>query len=332
MALIKLLPAGAPRDAKEANGAPVTARLNKPVRPASLLALLRTLAAADLRDDLSRPIAMPAVVAGPGQAAPSSGGELTDLHLLVVEDNLINQKAAAWTLERLGCCVDVANDGREAVRKADRTAYDLIFMDIQMPEMDGLEATAAIRRLAGPSRRTPIVAMTANVLKGDRERFLAAGMDDYVGKPVLRQDMVSVIKRWTHKTPADNGAPAPPAGAVNQPLQTINLEASLVRYEGDRGVIRRLTQVFQNETPRRLARLAHALAGQDLEAAMQVAHTIKGASSYLDAERLREVAARLEQAAVAGDRHAARMLLQSLRAEYAAWQMALGEIEWLKPA
>jgi CheY-like chemotaxis protein len=120
-------------------------------------------------------------------------------HVLVVEDNLVNQKVAVRLLENMGCRVDVAANGHEAVEASDRNPYDCIFMDCQMPELDGYEATGLIRRReagAGAGSHVPIIAMTANALEGDRERCLAVGMDDYVSKPVKRDELESTLERW----------------------------------------------------------------------------------------------------------------------------------------
>ena len=113
--------------------------------------------------------------------------------VLVVEDNLINRRLAAHLLAKLGCQVDVAADGEEGVRMALSTPYDLIYMDDQMPGMDGMEATQAIRR---EQARPPIVALTANALAGDRERYLKAGMDDYISKPLRASELARTLELW----------------------------------------------------------------------------------------------------------------------------------------
>ena len=119
--------------------------------------------------------------------------------LLLAEDNPVNQKVACKMLEKLGYRVDVAGNGQEAVAAHERSRYPLIFMDCQMPEVDGFEATALIRKMEGRSAHTPIVAMTANAMQGDRERCLAAGMDDYVAKPVRPKDLQTILDTWLHK-------------------------------------------------------------------------------------------------------------------------------------
>jgi two-component system sensor histidine kinase/response regulator len=127
------------------------------------------------------------------------------VRVLLVDDNIINQRLAARLLQHLGCEVAVASSGREAVELVTDQPQDLIIMDCQMPDLDGYEATRRIRELETPDRRTPIVAMTAYAMRGDRERCLAAGMDDYYSKPVTGDDFLEMIQRWGRGVKTENG-------------------------------------------------------------------------------------------------------------------------------
>jgi signal transduction histidine kinase/CheY-like chemotaxis protein len=179
-------------EAKAAREAGIAAYLTKPIRHREVLECLALV--------LRGP--------DPDPGVPAHGEALITRHslaeaqartrgrVLVADDNPVNQKVAAKMLEKLGCRVDVVSQGREAVEAATRLPYDLIFMDCQMPEMDGYEATAAIRARESPGSRVPIVAMTASALAEDRARCLAAGMDEFLAKPVQFKDLSAVIGRW----------------------------------------------------------------------------------------------------------------------------------------
>ncbi len=176
-----------------------TAVLTKPIRLSPLF------------DALGRALGVHAH-RGAELAAPKGAAPMRSLRILVAEDNPVNQEVARRLLESCGHRVDVVADGAEAVEVVRRFAYDLVFMDVQMPEMDGLTATARIRALDGPAAAVPIVAMTANVLSGFPEECRAAGMDGYVSKPISRRSLYEVLSRWG----GPNGAPSPrlPAPAV----------------------------------------------------------------------------------------------------------------------
>lgn len=173
--------------------------LAKPIRRSQLRARLDAIFRAP-EDGTSRPIAY--------SAAPAAAAVCSfDARVLVVEDNLISQKVAHHLLHRLGCRVDLAANGIEAVQSAQQVAYDLVFMDCMMPEMDGYEATARIRAGERESgRRVPIVAMSAHAIDDERSRCLAAGMDDYIAKPVRQERVVAVLRRWLPA--AASGAPS----------------------------------------------------------------------------------------------------------------------------
>jgi signal transduction histidine kinase/DNA-binding response OmpR family regulator len=173
----------------------VDAVLTKPVRPSALLDFLML-----ATGKIITPHAAPK---SDSRAASPSG---RSLRLLVAEDNAINQQVATGLLARLGHRADVANDGGEAVVLVERGDYDLVLMDVQMPEMDGIEATKVIRGLTGPKSQVPIIAMTANAMSGDREALLAIGMDDYIAKPINRRNLETLLNQWSARLFPNDGA------------------------------------------------------------------------------------------------------------------------------
>ena len=185
----------------------IVATLTKPVRQPQLLATLtEVLGARGAVEGTARPLA-------DAGSAPTPLRTVTGRpRVLVAEDNPVNQRVAVRMLERLGLGADVAADGWEAVQSFHRQPYAAILMDCQMPELDGFEATERIRAREGNGRRTPIIAMTASAMRGDREKCLAAGMDDYVAKPVTINSLRTVLERWL---PLEPESPAVEAGRAH---------------------------------------------------------------------------------------------------------------------
>ncbi|MBY0429957.1 MAG: response regulator, partial [Rhodospirillales bacterium] len=165
----------------------LAANLVEPVCQSALFDTMVTLFGAQADPVSSRP-AEPRLVAG------------RPARVLLAEDNLTNQRVARRVLEKAGYSVDVANNGVEAVEAVRQQDYDLVLMDVQMPELDGMAATAAIRALDGPKAAVPIIALTANAMRGDAERYLAAGMSDYVSKPIDRARLLSLVAQWAGRT------------------------------------------------------------------------------------------------------------------------------------
>jgi CheY-like chemotaxis protein len=174
----------------------VDAVLRKPVRQSQLFHALASAWAA--RREAARSGGNPRAEPNPKEPQRVVTGQFSAANgrVLVVEDNIVNQKVACLLLERLGMRTDVAANGREAVEMSALVPYRLVLMDCQMPELDGYEATREIRRRDGPARPVPVIAMTADAMAGSRERCLAAGMDDYISKPVKLDDLREVLSRW----------------------------------------------------------------------------------------------------------------------------------------
>ena len=194
-------------DKGEVERAGIAATLCKPVRQSQLYNCLATLMGVSVETQLVNDRSL----------EPKAQW---DIRALVAEDNVVNQKVAALMLEKLGCRVDIAANGLEVLEAVDRLPYDVIFMDCQMPEMDGYEATRAIRKkedlknseittLNSQQSHTPIIAMTASALRGDRQTCLDAGMDDYLSKPVKSEALIAMLQKWMRSSPEEPYQPVP---------------------------------------------------------------------------------------------------------------------------
>ncbi len=235
---------------------------------------------------------------------PKRDPELQGLNILVVEDTPINQKLILRLLEKQGHDVTLAGDGQEALDRLSekqQREFDLVLMDVQMPVLDGFGATKLIREGEGQSdSRLPIIGLTAHAMKGDRERCLEAGMDEYVTKPIRSQDLFSamrqVLKRRSERSVSVKPRledPAPP------PSPGINIDFDAIRRytEGDENIIREASLVFIEETPRLVEELRDRLARNDTEEVGRVAHSLKGLAASMAAVNTERIAARLEEAA-----------------------------------
>ncbi|GLH73343.1 hypothetical protein GETHLI_18450 [Geothrix limicola] len=219
--------------------------------------------------------------------------------MLVVEDNAVNQKVAVRYLERLGYRVDVAANGLEALEACARLPYDLIFMDCQMPEMDGFEATAALRaREDGhAARRIPIIALTAHAMAGERARCLAAGMDDYLTKPLRLDELTRVIQHWMQEpamcTPSKGDANAFDGDAANL-LDLMTLQNLVDLDDGGSGLLSEMITIFREDTPRRIQDILQAAARGNALEFSHAGHALKGGAGALGAHAMRSFAADLE--------------------------------------
>ena len=250
-----------------------------------------------------------AAPAGPGGSAARSA------QILLAEDNPVNQKVAASILAKLGHSVQVVGTGAEALRALRDRSFDLVLMDVQMPELDGLEAARRIRGEGSEALdpRVPIVALTAHAMPGDRERVLDAGMDDFLAKPILPKGLQRVVERWV------GGERAEPAkGGYER-------SALLERLGGDEELLREVLEAFVADAPRRLEALARGLEEWDAESVRYHAHTLKGAAINLGAEGLAEVAAKLEKLAERRDLEEGEGALGELREVFEAVREGVGE-------
>jgi two-component system sensor histidine kinase/response regulator len=247
--------------------------------------------------------------------------------VLLVEDNLVNQALTEAILAKLGYGTEVAGNGRAAVEAVALGNFGAVLMDCQLPVMDGYEAAAEIRRREGSGRHTPIIAMTAAALPGDRERCLAAGMDDYIAKPVLVADVQAVLSRWlggeiTTRTVSGSADWAASAGDVLDPGRLVELGQLDSTGDGSE-FLRMLVDCFLTRAPADLARLGAAVERGDATAIYHVAHRVKGAAATLGSPGMVKVCQELEAVAMAGALTPARELLGCLEREFGRVTSAL---------
>jgi CheY-like chemotaxis protein/HPt (histidine-containing phosphotransfer) domain-containing protein len=250
------------------------------------------------------------------------------LRVLLADDNTNNRDVALWQLDKLGCQTDAMVNGREALEAMTRTPYDLVLMDCQMPEMDGYEATRQIRQHEGFARHTKIVAMTAHALAEDSKKCLAAGMDDYITKPVRLETLAAAIRRVL-RAPVDPSAalsePAAPASngsvAVGEAPAVDAAAMASLHAKGD--LLKRLIKIFNQEVPEQLVQIARSLTQHNTVNAALIAHNLKGTAATFGAARMREFASEIERTADAGEAAKAAAGLERLRAECDRVQQAL---------
>jgi signal transduction histidine kinase/HPt (histidine-containing phosphotransfer) domain-containing protein len=263
-------------------------------------------------------------------ALPHQGGEGTQsagFRILVAEDNAINQKVVVRMLEKHGHRVTVVGDGREAIAAVERHEFDLVLMDVQMPHLSGLEAARLLRaREEGTGRHLPIIALTAHALKGDRERFLQAGMDGYVAKPIQPEGLFEEIAKYVPipQPSAPPSAPSPPARTA------LDGKAILRRLDNDRELLRELVGIFDQDCPRYLERIRTALAWRDGPAAADSAHALRGAAGNFAAAEVMAAAFQVESLARAGEHASAAAACAQLESEAGRLKEALHDL--LTPA
>ncbi len=300
----------------------VDACLTKPVRQSQLYDTIASVVdaatAAANRPAAGRPGAGRLSAAAMSATADDSGSRP---RVLVVEDNPVNQKVAVHLLEARGCRVDVADDGRAALAAVAAADYALVFMDCQMPELDGYEATAELRRREGRARHTPIVAMTASAMVGEREKCLAAGMDDYITKPVTGDILDRVLKRWL-PTPLAAGQASAAASAVTADGDAIVARLRELEEMGP-GFIDTFVGIFVEDTAAQLASLEAAVAQADADATRRIAHGLKGACSNIGARAMAALCGALEEQARAGALAEADAAVRTLVDEYRRVRLVL---------
>ena len=242
--------------------------------------------------------------------------EQPKLKILLAEDGLVNQRVAVGFLERDGHIVTVANNGRDAVDALINGSFDLVLMDVHMPELDGLEATVAIREYEKQQgRRTPIIAMTAAAMKGDREQCLQVGMDGYVSKPVDPEQLRNTIDKFAPPAMKSRAEEAMPMNSARSKINVIDLEAAQLRIPGGFEQLKQMAQLLLDECPKLLNEIREGLASSDATQVQRGAHTLVGAADIFAAKRVVAAARRLEELGRDGDLFSAIDALAELEIE-----------------
>jgi two-component system, sensor histidine kinase and response regulator len=302
---IMMLTSGGQRgDAARCEELGISAYLLKPVRQSELReAISRVLSAKE------RAGAVPLITR---YSLVDSSDPAKSLHILLAEDNAINQKLAIRLLEKRGHRVTVVANGRDALSALGKASYDLVLMDVQMPEMDGLEATNLLREKEKTSgHRQPVVAMTALVMKGDRERCIEAGMDGYLSKPIRAQELDQVLDIYLSRDGKGSLGPEPAGSAGSSVIASELLE----RIDGDLGLLSELLELFRSDYPGQILALREAFKNRDATALQKVGHALKGALGNLSAPIAARIAGELESIGKSGEVSSAGSKVNDLEVE-----------------
>jgi CheY-like chemotaxis protein/HPt (histidine-containing phosphotransfer) domain-containing protein len=302
--IVMLTSVGQPDDLIRRHRHDVDVFLTKPIKHSDLLEALARIFCVTTRQGRTEPRA--------DRIGPKPS---RSLHVLLAEDNPVNRKLVTTLLKQRGHHVKAVENGRlavEAVKPGAGTRFDVVLMDLQMPEMGGLEATRAIREREDGGPRLPLIALTAHAMQGDRERCLAAGMDGYLSKPIDVDELIAAVEGY-----AGRGAAARPAAAIDPPapLAVFDERAALGYTGGDRRLLAEVVQLFRADCAPSLRRIDRAIARRDPEALRMAAHRLKGAIATVGGASSRQIAAALEDTARAKQFDMAKRTFGKLRHE-----------------
>ena len=254
------------------------------------------------------------------------------IKILLAEDNYINQQMALKVLEKQGHRVEVAGNGKEALDLLGQGSFDLVLMDVQMPVMDGLEATREIRNMeSDPQSSIPIIAMTAHAMKGDREKCLEAGMDDYISKPIDFEELIEKVAKWhgNNEGSGKNNGLKNKTGHVSRTEDDppVDVKKVLERAMGDKAFLEKMLKHFTENAPLRVKTIEELMSRKDTEKLEKEAHTLKGAAANMSIDRIASIAFRLEQMGRDGDLSNGGVVLHELKQELQSLNSFLSQPE-----
>jgi len=317
--LLLMSPLGQEQDADSLRQRGFAGRLCKPIWESSLREALMLV----LHDKgASPPVESSHATAPISPPAPPSASKG---RVRVVEDNATNQLVALAILQKIGHQVDVVAGGVDAIDMLRRSDYDIVLMDCEMPNLDGYETTRRIRRESYSARNPhiPIVAMTANAMQGDRERCLAAGMDDYLAKPVEPEKLAEILVKWLRPSKQRESPGLDISPSRLSPLVVFEQQQLLSRLSGDKALAREIIAVFIEDAPQQLEKLKQQITLSDSRQAVACAHNLKGAAATVAAPTLASLCAQIQQAAADGDFPGAAALFKQLEKEFERLKIAI---------
>ncbi len=335
--LVMLTSLGQKGDAIRLKAAGFAAYLLKPARQSELLGALVNVWAARGARSASELVTRHNISENQAPRAPR---RYDGTRVLVVEDYIVNQKVASMILQSFGCHVEIAANGHEGLKSVEAQPFDIVFMDCEMPEMDGYEATAEIRKRTDTKRSLPIIAVTAKATKGDRERCLEAGMDDYISKPVRAEDFQAVLERWApagvkslapeEQAVLEENAPPNASDPTSQtPSSPSALDAEvLARLRSlaeatDASILGQILQAFLDDGTACLQNLRGALENGEAENLRKAAHALKGASGNVGAKRMADISQKLQVLGESGSVEGAAAQVDALEAEFERVQVEI---------
>ncbi|MFO7981430.1 MAG: response regulator [Candidatus Aminicenantes bacterium] len=313
--LVMMSSLGKRGNTKRLKGIGFSAFLTKPVKQSQLYDRLITILGVDADAAKSQESA-------PGVHPTINKAHRSKARILLAEDNLTNQEVAIGILEKLGFSADVVTNGREAVQALEKAPYDLVLMDVQMPEMNGIEATRAIRsgKTGVLNPKIPIIAMTAHAMKGDRELLIEEGMDDYISKPMAPKILEETLEKWLGNAGKQQPSDAASRGVAEKPLEDLPVfdrKALMTRLMDDKDLFRKVTAGFLEDMPKRILTLKQHLDQGDAGSAGLQAHAIKGAAATVGGMALSAVASSMEEAGKGGRQEEIASLVQEMERQFA---------------
>ncbi len=309
--LVLLTSVGWRGEAKQMKDAGISAYLHKPTNDSNLYDALITVIMGEDAELVTRHTLQGS------HRTPAKMGTFPGARVLLVEDNPVNQKVARIMLENLRCSVELANNGREAVEMSENISYDLIFMDCQMPEMDGYEAAQKIRQRESTGNiHIPIVAMTAHAMGEAREKCIDAGMDDYISKPVQSNVLSQTMKKYLLNFFRDESAPVKKESSTKKEGAPVDLSRLKDIFGDNLTVIQELVGIYITDTKQHIEKLKPEVDSKNAEFIRKKAHSIKGASANIGAVRLQKLAANLEQSGINEELANVSEIYSNLQAEF----------------